>query len=73
MGWTTQTYSFTATGPSTTLSFTSLENSAYGPALDNVALADVTPVPAPALSAWALLGLAGLLGLIAWRSRRTQA
>lgn len=73
MGWTTQTYSFTATGPSTTLSFTSLENSAYGPALDNVALADVTPVPAPALSAWALLGLAGLLGLIAWHSRRTQA
>ena len=73
MGWTTQTYSFTATGPSTTLSFTSLENSAYGPALDNVALGDVTPVPAPALSAWAVLGVDGLLGLIAWRSRRTQA
>lgn len=73
MGWTTQTYSFTATGPSTTLSFTSLENSAYGPALDNVAVTDVTPVPTPALSTWALLGLAGLLGLVAWRLRRTQA
>jgi choice-of-anchor C domain-containing protein len=73
MGWTTQTYTFTATGPSTTLSFTSLENSAYGPALDNVAVTDVTPVPTPALSAWALLGLAGLLGLIAWSLRREQA
>ena len=69
MGWTTQTYSFTATGPSTTLSFTSLENSAYGPALDNVAVADVTPVSTPALSPWAMLGLAGLLGLAAMRKR----
>ena len=36
MGWTTQTFTFVPTSTSTTLTFTSLENSAYGPALDNV-------------------------------------
>lgn len=36
MGWTEQTFTFVATGTSTTLTFTSLENSVYGPAIDNV-------------------------------------
>lgn len=72
MGWATQTYAFTATGSSTTLTFTSQENSAYGPALDNVAVADVTPVPTPALSLWAMLGLAGLLAVAALRRRHVR-
>jgi len=39
MGWTTQQWPFTATGPSTTLEFYSLDvNGSYGPALDNVRL-----------------------------------
>jgi len=44
MGWTGQTFFFTATGSSTTLTFTSNTNSAFGPALDNVV---VDPVPEP--------------------------
>lgn len=38
MGWVEKTFTFTASGSSTTLTFTSLVNSAYGPALDNVRL-----------------------------------
>lgn len=38
MGWTTQTFIFTASAATTTLSFASQEDSAYGPALDNVKL-----------------------------------
>jgi len=41
MGWQQETFSFTATGTSTTLTFTSLDNTFYGPALDNVAVTDV--------------------------------
>jgi hypothetical protein len=59
MGWTEYTYNFVATGASTTLSFASLDNSPYGPALDGVSVA---AVPEPA--AWGMLiggfGLAGL-------------
>ncbi|HSX35451.1 MAG TPA: choice-of-anchor C family protein [Patescibacteria group bacterium] len=40
MGWKTQTYSFTATGISTTLTFASQDNTFYGPALDNVVVTD---------------------------------
>ena len=72
MGWTTQTYTFTATGSTSTLSFTSLDSSAYGPALDNVVVSDVTPAPVPTLSQWGLVGLAGLLGFAALRGRRRR-
>jgi choice-of-anchor C domain-containing protein len=41
MGWETQTYEFTATSPSTTLTFTSMDNTFFGPALDNVVVMDV--------------------------------
>jgi len=44
MGWAGQTYLFTATGTSTTLTFTSTTATPYGPALDNVV---VDPVPEP--------------------------
>lgn len=68
MGWVTRSYTFTATGASTTLSFTSLDTGPYGPALDNVVVTDITPRAAaavPTLSQWALLVLAGLVGLVA--------
>ena len=70
MGWAAQTYTFTATGPTTTLAFASQDNTGCGPALDNVAVNDITPAPVPALSTWGLLGLAGLLGFAAMRGRR---
>ncbi|MBS0486460.1 MAG: choice-of-anchor C family protein [Proteobacteria bacterium] len=70
MGWATQTYAFIAAGAASTLSFTSLENNAAGPALDNVVVADVTPVPTPTLSLWTLIGLASLLGVFAARRAR---
>ena len=38
LGWTTQTFTFTASAASTTLTFTSQDNSAYGPVIDNVRL-----------------------------------
>jgi len=59
MGWTEYAYNFVATGTSTTLSFASLDNSPYGPALDNVSVA---AVPEPAV--WGMMiggfGLAGV-------------
>ena len=70
MGWTGQTYTFTATGSSTLLSFVSLNHIPCGPALDNVVVTDVTPNPVPATSDWGLLALASLLGFAAWRGRR---
>lgn len=70
MGWAAQTYTFTATGTTTTLAFASQDNTGCGPALDNVAVNDITPAPVPALSAWGLLGLAGLLGFAAMCGRR---
>lgn len=62
MGWLSQTYNFTATSASSVLSFTSLAETASGPALDNVAIADVTAA-VPEASTWAMLiagfGIAG--------------
>jgi len=68
MGWQPYQYRFTATGTSTTLSFASATDTAFGPALDNVSIASV---PEPA--AWALM-LVGFGGLgAAMRRRRTAA
>src|SRR5579863_5294349 len=36
MGWQTESFTFTATGAETTLTFASLDHSPFGPALDNV-------------------------------------
>jgi choice-of-anchor C domain-containing protein len=70
MGWQTVAYNFTATSPSTTLLFTSLTDTAFGPALDNVRVSTdgLTPVPTPAL----LPGLIGM-GIAAWRRRQGEA
>ncbi len=51
MKWEAETYVFTATGPSTTLTFASQIAGAYGPALDNVALAAGPQLSCPANSA----------------------
>jgi choice-of-anchor C domain-containing protein len=47
MGWTVQEYSFVATSTSTTLSFTSTVEGAFGPALDNVAVTETAPPTPP--------------------------
>lgn len=68
MGWTTHSFSFQAVSTSSTLHFTSLQESAYGVALDNIS---VTAVPEPETYAMLLAGL-GLVGAAA-RRRRTAA
>lgn len=62
MGWTLATMDFLATAPTLTLSFTSLDNTVYGPAIDAVSLAFIVPEPA-SLSLLAL-GAAG------WAARK---
>lgn len=64
MNWVYRTFSFTADATSETLTFTSLDNTAYGPALDDVSIATNTPaVPLPASAVLLMGGLAGLAGL----------
>ena len=58
MGWQTEKLQFTATGPTTLLQFASGSNSAWGPALDNVAVA---PVPVPLGALFVLSGLGSIL------------
>lgn len=65
MGWTLQSFTFTANSALTTLTFKSLMTGAEGPALDNVV---VTAVPEPETYAMMLAGL-GLLGFAARRKK----
>lgn len=69
MGWTTNGFDYIATANTATLYFLSMQNSAYGPALDNVS---VTAVPEPESYAMLLAGL-GLMGAIARRRKQNQA
>lgn len=76
MGWVTRSYTFTATGTTTTLGFSSLDSGGWGPALDNVVVTVVTPKAAaavPTLSQWALLVLIGWLGLVALGRLRVRS
>ncbi len=63
MGWQTNQWSFTAGSGTTTLKFTSLDNTGYGPALDNVKL---SAIPAPGAILLCSLGA----GLVGWLRRR---
>lgn len=69
MGWTSESFAFTATGTSALLSFASDVSSPYGPALDNVSIT-ATPLPAT----WIMM-LGGLLGFggLAYRRRGIHA
>jgi choice-of-anchor C domain-containing protein len=66
MGWTQIIWTFTADDDSAQLTFAALNNNAYGPALDNVAV-EFVPLPPTAL----LLG-SGLLGLWGWRRKKNS-
>jgi hypothetical protein len=57
MGWVTREMDFVASSPSMTLTVTSLEFSAYGPAVDNFS---VVAVPEPSSLGLLILGLAGV-------------
>lgn len=62
MGWISKSFTFTASGVSTTLAFSSGEDigSPYGPALDRV---EVAPVPVPPTIILLVTGLMGLVGV----------
>jgi choice-of-anchor C domain-containing protein len=70
MGWISNSYKFIAgPGNTTTLSFASATDTAYGPALDNVS---VSAVPEPATWAMMIIGF-GAAGSMVRSNRRKQA
>ncbi|WP_419807938.1 choice-of-anchor C family protein [Sphingomonas sp.] len=70
MGWLPYTYSFLASGGSTTLSFASGDTGSYGAALDSVSVS-LSAVPEPATWALMILGF-GLTGGAMRRRRATS-
>jgi choice-of-anchor C domain-containing protein len=70
MGWTLKSFTFTATSATPTLTFSSLTEGPYGPAIDGVRVgAMVRGVPEPGSLALLGLGAAGL-ALASWRRRK---
>jgi choice-of-anchor C domain-containing protein len=64
MGWVDRTYGFLATGASTTITFTSLDNTGNGPALDNVRGSYTLPPPPMPTSTGVNLHVILALGLL---------
>jgi choice-of-anchor C domain-containing protein len=60
MGWVTMDFTFTAAASTSTLGFSSLSDSAFGPALDNVSMSVVPVAPAALFMLSGLLSFAGL-------------
>lgn len=56
MGWTNQTFTFTATEATANLTFSATLNDAFGPALDNVSIA---AIPEPGTWALMIMGFGG--------------
>jgi choice-of-anchor C domain-containing protein len=73
MGWVTRSFDFTATASSTTLTFTDLDNTAFGPVIDNVRGDAVAAVPEPSSLALLTLGGLGLAGWRRWKGKRSQS
>ena len=71
MGWVTYTYDFVAASTTSTLAFTSIDNTPSGPALDNVSISGGS-VPEPATWAMLIAGF-GLVGLASRRRRGVVA
>jgi choice-of-anchor C domain-containing protein len=70
MGWTTHTFNFKATGENATLTFSSAEETPYGPALDNVSIFGAVPEPAT----WAMMIVGfGVVGASLRTRRRVLA
>jgi choice-of-anchor C domain-containing protein len=68
MNWIYDSFTFNADGTSEVLRFASTISGAYGPALDNVSISEVTaPIPLPA-AAWLLGGALAGLGALRRRS-----
>ena len=65
MGWVSNSWDFTATGTTTTLSFLNLADTAYGPALDNVSVIALSSPPPSIPEPSSVLGLLslGVLGI----------
>ena len=71
MGWVTDSWTFTASGTTTTLEFDSADSPAtgFGPALDNVSVNAIeSAIPEPEIYAMMAVGL----GLLSWVGRRRK-
>lgn len=67
MGWESHTFYFTAPSDNATLLFGSLTTGAFGPAIDNVVVTQVTGVPEPSTIVLLVTALFGLTGVTRFR------
>jgi len=69
MGWEQRNFDFIYAGNDPILTFANPINTAYGPAIDDVSIGEVTGIPEPATLALFGVGIAAM-GLLGWRTRR---